>query len=260
MRIAYSLAAKQEAVALARVMGIEAAAQQLNIDRRTVRGWSEKAGVVPELKGTASAWQRAFDLAQAKVERFLASGKVSPVQAATIMGIADRNMRLGHDPLDALEDPDAERIPAWQLRIDAYVAAVPEAEREWTADCLNRELGLEIRAELNRRAEIAALADAEDVRPPEPAIAIRRASQAAPWVEPEREPEPASIEPQPAEDIPVEVIEAFLVRFDALRPEFRARFDARLAVRRSTGFDLDDAATDLLIQAEKVLAELEVSA
>jgi hypothetical protein len=109
MRIAYTSAQKREAVALARVAGAEAAAEALGIDPRTVRGWLARAGDPPELEGNAAAWQRAFDLAHAKVEGFLASGKASAVQAATIMGIAQRNLasieRDGHGKANPAGEP-----------------------------------------------------------------------------------------------------------------------------------------------------------
>ena len=93
MRSAVTPAQKREAVALAAIVGAEAAAEQLGWNRRSVRKWAEQAGHRPELDGNADAWQRAFDLAHAKVEGFLAIGKASAVAAATIMGIAQRNMR-----------------------------------------------------------------------------------------------------------------------------------------------------------------------
>jgi hypothetical protein len=110
MRIAYSSAQKREAVALARITGAEAAAASLGIDPRTVRKWAAQAGDAPGLEGNAAAWQRAFDLAHAKVEGILASGKASAVTAATIMGIAQRNLRdieRGRQP-----DPSESSIAA----------------------------------------------------------------------------------------------------------------------------------------------------
>jgi len=49
-------------VALAAIVGIEAAAEQLGWDRRTVRKWSEAAGHPPELDGTATGWRELLDL------------------------------------------------------------------------------------------------------------------------------------------------------------------------------------------------------
>jgi len=78
-----TIAQRQEAVALAAVIGVEAAARELGWDRRTVRKWTEQAGKPAELDGNAAAWQRAFDLAHAKVEGILASGKASAVASVT---------------------------------------------------------------------------------------------------------------------------------------------------------------------------------
>ena len=47
MRKAYTTAQKQEAVALARVMGAEAAGKQLGIDPRTIVKWVSQAGDRP---------------------------------------------------------------------------------------------------------------------------------------------------------------------------------------------------------------------
>ena len=91
MRKAYSLQQKAECVALARIVGSTEAARQLGIDRRTVISWMHHAGGPPELLGDSATWTRLFDLAAAKVEKELTSGKLHPATAATIMGIAHRN-------------------------------------------------------------------------------------------------------------------------------------------------------------------------
>jgi hypothetical protein len=134
MRIAYTGAQKREAVALARVAGIEAAADSLRIDPRTVRGWVAQAGDPPELDGNAAAWQRAFDLAHAKVEGILASGKASAVTAATIMGIAQRNIRdLERDrrpPQDASQSAVAARDEFDDWLVDTVDAVAIESEEK----------------------------------------------------------------------------------------------------------------------------------
>jgi hypothetical protein len=128
MRIAYTSAQKREAVALARVAGIEAAAESLGIDPRTVRKWSAQAGDRPELDGNAAAWQRAFDLAHAKVEGFLASGKASAVTAATIMGIAQRNLR--DLERQQAKTPQPDEPTSVEQAIDEFEAIVGEAYPE----------------------------------------------------------------------------------------------------------------------------------
>ncbi|MEO6207327.1 MAG: hypothetical protein ABIP77_05185 [Candidatus Limnocylindrales bacterium] len=47
MRIAYSPAQKQEAVAFAVVISAEVAGLQLGIGARAIRGWAERAGHTP---------------------------------------------------------------------------------------------------------------------------------------------------------------------------------------------------------------------
>ncbi len=47
MRIAYTATQKAEAVALARVVGAQEAANRLGMEVRAVRNWSKAAGVSP---------------------------------------------------------------------------------------------------------------------------------------------------------------------------------------------------------------------
>ena len=119
-RIAYTTAQKREAVALARVAGVEAAAQSLGIDRRTVRRWSDQAGDRPELDGSAEGWQRLLDLAQSKVAVALASGKVRPKDAAVIAAIAERNLR---QLADRSEKRQAGPQEPWTDRFDRWCDA-----------------------------------------------------------------------------------------------------------------------------------------
>ncbi len=134
MRKAVTDTQRREAVALASVIGIEATAEQLGWDPRTVRKWSEAAGHPRELDGNAAAWQRAFDLAQARVEVFLAGGKASPIQVATIMGIAQRNLRdLERDrrpPHDASQSAVAARDEFDDWLVETVDAVAIESEEE----------------------------------------------------------------------------------------------------------------------------------
>lgn len=91
-RRSYSPAQQAEAVALARSGGAELAATTMGMDVRYVRKLLAKAGDPPELDGTADGWQRLLTLAQAKVESALLNPKLHPVTAATIGGIAERNL------------------------------------------------------------------------------------------------------------------------------------------------------------------------
>jgi hypothetical protein len=125
-RIAYTNQQKAEAVALAVVVGVEHAADQLRIDRRTVRGWLEQAGKAPELAAPATGWEQLLALAQAKVAAALASGKVTPIQAATIAGISARNIR--DRPPDEPAPTDVER------HVDGVMARLDELYRPDGAD------------------------------------------------------------------------------------------------------------------------------
>ena len=91
MRVAYTIAQKHEAVALAVVVGAEAAADQLGIDVRSVRKWAEAAGHRPELE--VDDWQALHDLAVARTTAAVASGKLPARTVAVIAGIAARNLR-----------------------------------------------------------------------------------------------------------------------------------------------------------------------
>ena len=91
-RRSYSPAQQAEAVALARSGGAELAATQTGMGVRYVRKLLEMAGDPPELDGTADGWQRLLTLAQAKVESALLNPKLHPATAATIAGIAERNL------------------------------------------------------------------------------------------------------------------------------------------------------------------------
>jgi hypothetical protein len=117
VRKAVTPAQKREAVALAAIVGIEAAAEQLGWDRRTVRKWSEAAGHPPELDGTATGWRELLDLAQSQVATALASGKVRPKDVAVIAAIAERNLRQLADRSDERETEPQE---TWADRFDRW--------------------------------------------------------------------------------------------------------------------------------------------
>lgn len=118
-KVAYSTAQKAEAVALATVIGSEAAGQQLGITPRAIRGWAERAGKTPADSVSTSSWQSLLDLAMARVGSALAGGTVRPKDAAVIAGIAARNIR---EP-----KPEEPRTPEQ----DAYDAFVAELEARY---------------------------------------------------------------------------------------------------------------------------------
>lgn len=120
-RVSYSNAAKFEAIALGRLLGIDAAAKQLHLDRRTLRRWSEEAGDAPELIGETGQLRRIRDAAYARVESLLGSGRLSAVQAATVGAIASRNIR------------DAERREQASTKQTDEVSDVRQAVDEFEA-------------------------------------------------------------------------------------------------------------------------------
>lgn len=151
-RVTYSDAQRREAVALARVIGAEAASKQLGIGGKdTVRGWMLAAGDPPELQGSAEGWSRLLDLAQSKAEADLASGKLSAVQAASIAGIAERNLReiAKSKPEQAATSAVVAREGFYDWLVDTLTIPPPD---DWPAvesavDHIQRELLVRANAE-----------------------------------------------------------------------------------------------------------------
>jgi hypothetical protein len=135
----YSPEQMREAVALARVVGAEVAAETLGMDARTVRGWLAKAGDPPELQGSASQWTQALELAQAKLASKIASGKLTAVQLATVAGIAERNLtNLG-------KTQPEQAAPDWGARLHAWVdATYPPALLPLAHGAITRQLSDEL--------------------------------------------------------------------------------------------------------------------
>lgn len=91
-RVTYSEAQKREAVALARIVGADLASSQLGIGGKdTIRKWMAQAGAPSELQGSPAVWGRIQELALAKAEQLVATGRLSPIQLLTVAGIARRN-------------------------------------------------------------------------------------------------------------------------------------------------------------------------
>lgn len=88
---AYSHQEMAEAIALATIVGAEEASRQLGMQTRTIRKWCERAGRAPADAIRGDDWASIGALARSQVAARLAAGKVTPVQAATIAGIAQRN-------------------------------------------------------------------------------------------------------------------------------------------------------------------------
>lgn len=99
----YSIAQKLAGAVLAKLKGADAAATELNTDRRTIRRWLAAA---PD-----DGWTLARDLAQARLQEQLATGRVTPAQLATIAGISERNVRYG----ELLRQREARRAGEQEL-------------------------------------------------------------------------------------------------------------------------------------------------
>jgi hypothetical protein len=118
MRKAYTLQQKAEAIALAAIVGSEAAAEQLGMDPRSVRKWASQAGRAPELSAKPDQWSRLHDLAMARVTSDLASGRMKPRDVAVVAAIARRNLSKPERPADARRPIDILgdlRQAAWDV-------------------------------------------------------------------------------------------------------------------------------------------------
>lgn len=119
--VRYTGPQKAEAVALARVVGAEIAADQLGIDPRSVLEWMRKAGEGPWDDAPPGGWRDLMSLALARTTAAVASGKLSPTVVATIAGIAARNAnRDAPKATDATAAIDA-KAPYFDWVIDALV-------------------------------------------------------------------------------------------------------------------------------------------
>jgi transposase-like protein len=149
----YTNAQKAEAVALALHIGAEAAAAQLGMDRRAVMSWMEQAGKGPELAAPLEGWRALMALSLARTTALVASGKLTPVQMATIAGIAARNaQREASRAPEAEPDPVAELVDRWEawavqvrpdliehygspsLALSGVIRCIFRAERMWEWD------------------------------------------------------------------------------------------------------------------------------
>lgn len=119
-RVAYTESQKREAVALARVMGSELAGKETGIPWRTVRNWVTLAGDAPEVGAPPEFWKRIFEKTGAMLEGLIDSGAMKPSQVATIVGIADRNLR------EEKPEPPLEPLTPEQEWIDAAEKALHE--------------------------------------------------------------------------------------------------------------------------------------
>lgn len=106
----YPPAKRAEAVALARVMGADAAAAELGMpDARPIRRWLAEAGDAPELQADPGTWRALLDVAMARTMAAVTSGRVSAATVATIAGIAARN--VSRDPKPPEPTPEDGIVP-----------------------------------------------------------------------------------------------------------------------------------------------------
>lgn len=147
MRIAYSIAQKAEAVALVRVVGAEAAAQQLGIARTTLVKWTTLAGHRPEID--TDGWQGLHDLAVAKTTAAVASGSLPARTVAVIAGIAARNLRAKPTPPAAVDDQEEPETASDVARdaLWAWLDSLPDDQSRW----IKRWVAQGLRDELHRR-------------------------------------------------------------------------------------------------------------
>lgn len=125
--VKHDLAFRAEAVALAAVIGLSAAAERLGIEERTLKSWMLKAGKDPADVIAPASWERLAGLALTKAERVIAEGKLSAAQLINAASMAEQ--RAAAKP--ATEAPTAdERFLAW---VDARYAT-PQ-ERRLAVDC-----------------------------------------------------------------------------------------------------------------------------
>src|SRR5215212_5142778 len=154
---------------LATFIGAEAAAKQLGFYPDSVREWCARAGKQPaDASGTAD-WKQLGELARSQVAAKLAGGKVTPVQAATIAAIADRNAREAPEA-DPETDADLEFMAALEEQFGEHATLAlifvirrteegAEADEAWN-EARTVDLGVwrEQRAAEDHAANEAALA------------------------------------------------------------------------------------------------------
>src|SRR5262245_12254953 len=112
----HSSESKAEAVALAAIVGADAAAEQLGLGAPRIRAWSCAAGRTPADAIESADRKAPGELARAQVAKNLAAGKVRPKDAAVIAAIAQRNSEKVKEPEPA--DPEkaaADQVVAWLM-------------------------------------------------------------------------------------------------------------------------------------------------
>ena len=115
---AFTVKQKSEAIALATIIGAEAAGQQLGILPRTIRGWADRAGKAPADAINHTDWRSLGEAARSVVAANLAGGFVRAKDAAVIAAIATRN--------EAKPEPVAEPPTEVELWAEAMEEAMTQ--------------------------------------------------------------------------------------------------------------------------------------
>ena len=238
MRRAVTIAQKQEAVALAAVVGAVEAAERLGWDPRSVRKWSDEMGNRPELDAPTDELQQLYSLAVARVTTDVVEGKIKGQALMTVVGIA-------RDKLD--------RAARWRERM-AKVEAARSADTEPSDTPLTdaaharfsdwmESLELTERRALYRYlrfgADIEAAGDLWDARPESEKTDAEGAADWERWLA---------------------TCQADLAQMVEWGIAHEKREQDRVEQCKRAGRWLDDETCDLLIEAEEHLAQLEATA
>jgi hypothetical protein len=118
-----SQARRLAGVALARIIGVKAAARALGVDPRSVSSWLDANA---DADHDEQAWQAAQALAQERMLAGLTKGDARGLTAwATAAGIASRNVRYAQliarreQRRSAEQEQPAESEPPWRSKVDA---------------------------------------------------------------------------------------------------------------------------------------------
>jgi transposase-like protein len=153
--VKHSQAFKSEAVALAAVLGLSAAADQLGIEEKTLASWMAKAGKRPADAIQPASWQRVADLALTKAERLVAEGKLSAAQLLNVVTMAQKGAQS--ETRNGTGEPLAidARETFWDWLLDRVTAepmpVVDDASLDAHLEALAAALD-DVRPELLRRA------------------------------------------------------------------------------------------------------------
>lgn len=153
MRRKVTATQRAEVVALADVVGIEAAAEAKGWDARTVRSWWLASGRRPEIE--PDAWEKLHNLSMASTMAAVASGTLPVRTVAVIAGIAARNLRMGRaarpeaEPEPSAEEAQQGADDAACVDLMAWCDALPDGH----GPLVKRHIVRSIRESLQRRRE-----------------------------------------------------------------------------------------------------------